>query len=397
MRRVASVLLLLGIPVFFSFPATAQEFFAPPGIDNAAGLDRGSAQSMSAVTHTTRYFTLDNTGSNDIGPIISSLDLSKPDFVLKGDQLDLVGVIGGSVDPGYQSLTAGGLGYRLKTGGGTTVYTQAGFGYSALGSATSRALDVTGSFQTLAFGLRHDWFRKLDGEYLTGTVELLGRHAGSTVLGRSVIDEQLRVIRGNLQTQRGHWGTIRRRFGVTLAKGLGLFGASPVVNPKASWPGASSRFFKVSFSAEASIPLARRIILNTGVVGQWSDSVVPFSQRCGYGTHAYSQGFDNSYIEGDTCLATRSEIAYEFRLPHPRLGDFNQVQGFAGIDTGLMLDHRTSVQPASSFHWTSLSAGVRMLFGNRIAEVKVTQILNGPGFQPSQQRTRLWLRGAIRF
>ena len=397
MRRPAYFLLLVGLAGFFSGSVSAQEFFAPPGIDNAAGVDRGSAQVLSNVTHTTRYFTLDNSGSKDIGPIISSLALSQPGFALKGDQFDLVGVLGGALPSGYQSLSAGGIGYRLNMGGGTTIYAQAGFGYSALGSAASRALDATGSYRTLAFGMRHDWFRKPDGEYLTGTLELLGRHAGSTILGKPVIDENLRVLRANLQMQRGQFGTIRRRFGVTLAKGLGLPGASSVANPLASAGGASSRFFKVSFSAEASIPLSGRFILNSGIIGQWADSVVPFSQRCGYGTNAYSQGFDNSYVTGDSCLGTRNEIAYEFRLPHPERGDFNQVQGFAGIDGGIELDRRSVALPASSFHWSSLSAGVRAIFGDSIFEIKMTQILHDPGLQPAQRRTRLWLRGAVRF
>ena len=161
--------------------------------------------------------------------------------------------------------------------------------------------------------------------------------------------------------------------------------------------GASSEFLRISASAETSIPLPRRFVLNAGVIGQWSDDSLPISQRCGYGTNAYARGFDRSYVNGDRCLGGRTELAYNIELPDLTSEKFNYTQGYVGIDFGWVQDNPTFAMPRLIDTWSSGSLGVRTLRGDFIGEVSVTQIFDQPTGATEQQQTRFWLRGAARF
>lgn len=375
----------------------AQSFFTNLGTDPSTGVDRGSATLVRPVDERTVYLTFSSLGATEIGPYIASGTLAWPDLLRDQDQLDLVLVLGGLSDTGGLELVAAGVGYRQELPGtGVTLYVNADHGDYALGSASSLALDIEGSITNAAFGARK---LKVFPDYsrLTTSVELALRDGQNEILGTTYSEERLRMLRAALKYERGMPFAFQQRFGLSLTKGFDGFGASSNESPTASAPGVAVDFLRVAFSAEASVPLSQRTLVNAGIVGQWTDDSLPISQRCGYGTNAYARGFDQSYVNGDRCLGSRVELAYNFVLPDPRAPSLDLRQGFFGIDGGVIEDLANPLVAGNTDQWSSVSAGIRVAKGDFIGEAALTRILDKPAGAFPQDDTRFWFQMGFRF
>ncbi len=376
--------------------ASAQAFFANIATDPATGVEKGSVSSILSFPKPTGFATFSSIGSRPIGPYVSALGYSIPNVLGHGDQVDVLGVLAGPSDIGGLELGAGGLGYRFDLGNGLTLRSNADYGHYSLGTSDLLPLQIKGSVANLSFGARKVWTLGADHR-LTGTLEVAGQATRGQTLGVATVDENLRFIRIAAIEEYGRLFGFQRRLAVSITKGVAAFGASPVSNPAASVSGATSRFLRVAFSAEASFPLKGAFLLNAGVVGQWTDDSLPLTQRCGYGTNAYSRGFDQGYVLGDRCLGSRLELAYDFHRPSPGDHGLTLTEGFVGLDRGVTEDNPNSFSPRSHDGWSSLSIGIRTLRGNFLGEIALTRILDLPAGSTPQDRTRLWLQSAIRF
>lgn len=374
----------------------AQAFFGNLGIDPATGVDKGSVSTIQTFTKPTGLATASTIGSHAIGPYIGSVGYSVPNLFWHGDQLDVLGVLGGLSDAGGLELAAGGLGYRIAMGDGLSLRSNADFGRFKLGTKAFLPLRFMGTIANAALGLRKVW-QLGQTSRLTGSLEVSGQDSRDRMLGSRIVDENLRFIRLAVVHEYGRPFQFQRRLALSLTKGEGGFGASPASNPQSSLLGATSRFLRVAFSAEASFPLPRDFLVNAGIVGQWSPDSLPLTQRCGYGTNAYSRGFDQGYVNGDKCLGSRVELAYDFHRPNPSDGDLSIAEGFVGIDRGYIEDNANAVFPLSRDHWSSLSLGARTLRGNFLGEIALTRILDLPAGPVPQAKTRLWIQTAVRF
>lgn len=369
--------------------ANAQSFFTNLGTDPSTGVERGSASVIREVAEPTRFLTFSSMGADEIGPYITSAALAWPDLLREGDQLDLVLVLAGLSDDGGPELAAAGVGYRQALPQtGVTLYFNADHGDFWLGSQQSLALDIKGSQTNAAIGLRKRWAWP-DYSRLTASFELASRDSQGEVLGTTMRDERLRMLRAGLRYERGLPFARQQRYGLSVTKGIDGQGASA--------PGVTTDFLRVAFSAETSVPLSQRFVVNAGIVGQWTHDSLPVSQRCGYGTNAYARGFDQSYVNGDRCLGTRVELAYNFVLPDPRATSLDLRQGFLGIDGGNIKDMANAVLAANTDEWASLSSGLRIAKGNMIGEIAVTHILDQPVGAFAQDATRLRVQAAVRF
>lgn len=340
--------------------------------------------------------TFSSIGAEAIGPYIGSIGYSLPDLALEGDQLDAVAVIGGPSAAGGLELAAGGIGYRLALGdAGPTLYANADFGGFELGTEALLPLNARGTIVNASFGARQTW--PVGGGSLTGSLEFTARSERAESLETEVVHEDLRFIRLAMVQSRGSPFGFQNRFALSMTKGLPGLGASPVANPKSSAPGVTSDFFRVAFSAEASVPLHGNLLMNGGIIGQWSDDSLPLSQRCGYGTNNYSRGFDQGYVNGDSCLGGRLEFAYDFQRPTPGDLKFRRTQAFLGIDGGYVWDNANSFVPATRDRWSSVSFGLRTLQGRFLGEIALTRIFELPEGIAPQDETRLWFQTAMQF
>ena len=391
---ICSLFLLttLNVPSVF-----AQSFFSTIVVEPVVGVDRGSTLNIQKLDIPTAFLTFGTYGSEDIGQLVGGLGYAYPDLLIAGDQLDFAGVVAGPSDDGGHELLAGGVGYRVPIGDGQTyLFGGADFGNIRLGTSENLALGTLGNRASWVVGLRRSI--ELDQNTdLTTSFEMVRRSATGEILGTTVIDEDLRFVRLAVLYNKGAPFSFQRRFSAAVSKGFDAFGASPPINPYSSLPGASSDFLRLSFSAEASIPLPRRLVANLGLIGQWSNDSLPLPQRCGYGTNSYSRGFDRSYVNGDQCLGTRTELAYNFELPNPRDERTKFTQGYVGVDFGWVEENPNAVIPRTTETWSSGSLGVRTLRGDFIGEISLTRIFDQPASVVPQDRNRLWARGAIKF
>ncbi len=360
-------------------------------------MDRGSTLNIQKLDTPTAFLTFGTYGSEDIGQFVGGLGYAYPDLLIAGDQLDLAGVVAGPSDNDRHELLAGGVGYRVPIGDGQTyLFGGADFGDIRLGRRENLVLGTQGNRASWVIGLRRGI--ELDrNTNLTTSFEMVRRSATGEILGTTAIDEDLRFVRLSALYDKGAPFSFQRRFSVAVSKGLDAFGASSPTNPLSSLPGASSDFLRLSFSAEASIPLPRRFVANIGLIGQWSNDSLPLPQRCGYGTNSYSRGFDRSYVNGDQCLGTRTELAYNIELPNPRNERVVFTQGYFGIDFGWVEENPYAAIPRITDSWSSGSLGVRTLRGDFIGEISLTRIFDQPDSIVPQDRNRLWARGALRF
>lgn len=375
----------------------AQSFFVDLGTDPATGVDRGSASVVSKVSKRTGFVTFSSTGAEDIGPYIASATLALPDAVQAGDQLDLVLVMGGMSQDNRPELGAAGIGYRVALPDtGLTFFANVDHSAYRIGSATGIALNARGTQTNMAVGIRN-LVELSDDSRLTLSLELAARDSHSVALGATQTDERLRMIRAALRYDAGRPFGLRKRFGLSVTKGLGGLDATARGNPLASAKGTNPEFLRAAFSAETSVPLSLRYVVNAGVIGQWTADSLPVSQRCGYGTNAYARGFDRSYVNGDRCFGGRAELAYNVKLPDPRARRMDLGQLWLGVDGGWVEDLANSATARTFDTWSSIAAGYRMARGDFIGELAVSHVLDMPTGAFRQKDTRLWLQAAMRF
>lgn len=377
--------------------ANAQSFFLNLGTDPSTGVDRGSASVVRKVDERTGFLTFSTIGAEELGPYIASATLAWPDFAMDGDQLDLVLVMAGLSDDGGRELAAFGTSYRYALPDtDLTVYANADHGIFNLGSELSLALDIKGEQTNVAMGVRKVWSLP-DATQMTGTVEVALRDSTSEVLGTRVTDESLRLLRVALRRESGFPFSFQQRYAVSLTKGFDGFGASATSNPLASALGVTTDFAKLAFSAEASVPLSARLLVNAGIVGQWTNDSLPISQRCGYGTNNYARGFDQSYVNGDRCFGGRVEIAYHVTQPKLSATEIDLGQAFFGLDGGRITDVANDVLAQIDDTWSSVSMGYRMAKGNLVGEIAMTRILDEPIGAFAQDQSRIWVQAAYKF
>jgi hemolysin activation/secretion protein len=393
--------LVLALGLLFSAVAMsraqAQSFFGDLGDGVTVGVDQGSTALLPKVSKTTRFLTFDSYGSSQIGPDIASFSIAKPGFLVMGDQFDLVTVMAGFLGHGPIEVLAFGLGYQMPLNdSGIAWFIQGDHAEVVLGGAENRALDVRGDRTNLSFGFRKIWTPAADVT-TRATLEFQSRRSTGQVLGFPALAEDLRIVQVSLRHERGVPFGFRTRYGASVAKGLAGFGASGRINPAASLPGASAQFLRVSVAAELSLPVSAKLVVNAGIAGQWADRALPLSERCGYGTNAFSRGFDQTVANGDRCIATRVELARYLTLPTQKPPSGLLTQGFAGVDGGRVWNHGSAALASTTRDWSSLSVGLRALRGGNIAEIAVTRILND--FNPAvrQDESRLWVRVGTRF
>jgi hemolysin activation/secretion protein len=389
-------LLFLALAVTTNPGAQAQSFFGTVGIENAVGVERGSTALVETVEVPTALFTLDSFGSEDVGPWVSSLTFALPGVIAPTDQFDLTAVVAGPGEVEKNELLAAGVGYRLRPWDPeTTLYLTASYARVSPDGPLTRPLSLDGSRKLLGVGLRRSV--ETDDAVTDYVIEFRARDSEGGSFGIPVLDERIAAVFLGVRRSTGQPFEVQTRFGAAVSAGVAEFGDSLPPGVLASVPGAAERFFRASASAEASVPLSRVFAMNAGLVGQWSNAPLTVSQRCGFGTNAYSGGFNQSEILGDICLSGRVELAANAILPSPD-GTSLWLQPFAGIDGGRFQNLATRFAGNSTDDWSSVSIGIRALGTDWISEIALTKIFRAPSIAISMSgEERLWLRGGLRF
>src|SRR5690606_23873996 len=132
-----------------------------------------------------------------------------------------------------------------------------------LGTRDLLPLQVMGTIANTTIGVRQTWAPGSQSN-LTGSMEFITRSERIETAGTDVVDEGLRLVRLALVHSTAQPNGLQSRLAFSLTKGLPGLGASPTVNPQSSAPGSTTDFLRAAFSAEASLPLHGRFLLNGG-------------------------------------------------------------------------------------------------------------------------------------
>jgi len=377
--------------------ASAQSLLDAINPTGATGVERGSTELIGRVEQTSYFATFDTFGAEDIGRSVGSVAAALRDVAAASDQLDVLAVLAGPVETGEEELLGFGLGYSLDAPTlGLTFFASGDASRVTLGSDEARALDVTGDQWRFSIGARGQ--RALaEGGKLTGVLDFSARRSEADVLGFRALDEDLRVLRGVVAYVDGSPFGARRSASANVRVGLPLFGASDRDNALASRRGASAGFTAASFSADGAWPVQPWLFLRGGLVGQFSPDSLPFSQRCGFSTNRFSRAFDRSFVNGDSCLGARQEVAALLPAAAATGGALAFAEAFVATDFGVLWDQPSGGADARREGWSSLYGGLRVASSRFVAELSVSRILDGPPDRPDQDRTRVWFRGAVRF
>lgn len=388
--------LILALALVAASGVRAQSFFGTVGIENAVGVERGSTALVERVEVPTSFVTLDSFGSEDVGPWVSSLTFALPGVAASTDQFDLTLVVAGPGDVEREELLAAGIGYRVQPWDAeTTFYMTASYARLSPDGPLTSSLSIDGSRKLLGLGLR----RSIEAEDVVTdyVLELRGRESTGQSFGQPILDERIAALFLGVRRSTGQPFGLQTRLGAAMSAGVAEFGDSMPPGALASVPGAADRFFRTSASAEASVPLSPLLVVNAGLVGQWSSAPLTASQRCGFGTNAYSRGFDQSEILGDICLSGRVELAANVVLPRSE-GNFLWMQPFAGIDGGHFRNLATRFVGNATGDWSSASIGLRSLGTDWIGEIAWTKVFEAPSVAiATSGEERLWFRAGVRF
>jgi len=388
--------LVAGLVTLCISATEAQTFFGTLGVENAIGVERGSTALVEPVDKATTILTLDSYGSEEVGPWVTSLTFAIPKVLGSTDQWDLTAVVGGPGEERSTELRAAGFGYRVRPwDDDTTLYVSASYSDVRPDGSLTRDLSIEGDQRRIAFGAR----REIRTEDVTTTVtfEARVRDNEATSMGVPIQDERIGALFLGVRRSSGRPLGLQTRIGAAVSAGTAEYGDSALFGPLSSAPGADDRFLRASASTEASVPLSRLLALNAGLVGQWSDASLPLSQRCGFGTNAYSRGFDQSELLGDLCIAGRAELAANAFLP---VGEEQPawLQIYAGVDGGHLRNNATRLADAATAEWSSGSIGVRAVGRDWIAELSATTVIDAPRVAVADAGdARVWFRAGLRF
>lgn len=390
-----SVAITAWLHLFCASAAFGQTFFGSVGVESATGVERGSTALVESVEKTTSFLTFDTFGSDDAGPLVSSLTFALPGILRPDGQLDMTAVVAGPGETRATELRAAGLGYRLKRGEGLTFYVNGTYAEATPDGPATTAFAIDGFRRQIALGARRQ-IRSQTGSVITQVLELRARETRATSLGVPVVDERIQSVFAGIRRTTGRPFELQTRLGAAISAGFADYGDPNTRGSLASHPGASESFFRVSASAEASLPLSSLWAINAGIVGQWTGDSLPASQKCGFGTNSYSRGFDISELTGDRCLAGRIELAAN--VVRPGRGSRTWVQAFGGLDRGRVSQLGNSFLPDSTGVWSSGTLGVRALGKDWVAEISASEVLASPSWSATAKGDRrLWFRAAMRF
>lgn len=172
---------------------------------------------------------------------------------------------------------------------------------------------------------------------------------------------------------------------------LGIFGATRFGDPLASRSDGDGVFTKVRFTADARVPLAKRLGLFLSAGGQIADRPLLASEELGLGGAYRTRGYDFAEVLGDEGVYALAEMRYTADTGDLPL-DFLQFYAFA--DGGYVSDIAQTGGEGSLF---SAGPGVRARLGVLDLELESAFPLGGSGERQSSDDPEFNIRSGLNF
>lgn len=333
------------------------------------------------------YFQLDNRGSEEIGPIRSTLLASVHGVATAGDEIGLL-VAQTPLQPREFIFVRGRYSAPLDNAG-SVLSLSGSYGRSRPG-ASLRPLDVVGESVDAAVSYSRALQRSRAQTY-TLNLELRTLRTRQNLSGRLLRDDRLTTATASIDAANRVAGG-RLRSQVQLTAGLPLSGVSHEGDAMLSRMDGDARYLTASYAVEWTGRIRRNFSLALASAGQLASRPLLATAEIGAGGPGFGRAYDYAERSGDQGVLGLVELRLDGRKLVPGLIDSFQI--FSSLDGGYVSNLRHGAGGGSLL---SSSAGIRLVRGKLNGQVELSLPLNADRFDTGNRHPRVALRLARLF
>jgi len=178
-----------------------------------------------------------------------------------------------------------------------------------------------------------------------------------------------------------------------INEGLKVFDATGAGAPLASRMTGSAAYTGLHVYAARQQRLGDALDVVLSGEGQFAGRALLSSEQCSYGGEAFGRGFDDSEIQGDSCLMGSAELRYTPPVPDWAKSNSYLLQVFAFADAGGTWRKGTLLSGEDrSDHAESIGGGARVMFSIGLSgSVEFAQPIDRAVAQEGNRRGRVFV------
>jgi hemolysin activation/secretion protein len=311
------------------------------GIDDLDGLDvsfvvRPSPQTEGAasldVIVTGRPFApslgIDNRLRSEFGREEGLAAITVGSSLIVGDRIDLTARHSLDED-GFAYASAG---YSAPIGDSLArVHADYSIARTQAQSGLLGLLEYRGREESFAAGVRYPLIRSR-ARTLTVGAEISGIDTRSSLLGTTVVRENIRMLAGSVAYDWADGAGARSLATFRLTQGIEGLGATDAANPLRSRANGrpDATFVNLRMYRDQPLPAGLRLRVDVEAQATLSSGGLLAANECTFGGPAIGRGYDAGVISGDDCIRAGAELA------RPMQAGPAAIEPYAFLDWGLM-------------------------------------------------------------
>ena len=328
------------------------------------------------------YAQIDNRGSKEVGPIRSTIIANVRGVLGPGDEASII-LANTPIDRSEFVFVRGRYTAPVDANGGV-LSASASYGIARPGAALT-PLDVTGESLDFSVLYSKPVIRSRAGS-LWSTWEIRGLRSSQTLLSSPLRNDRLATLTASLNgTLQAGSGILRGEVRVT--DGLPLPGVTRQGDARTSRSDGDARFVTLSYAAEWTAPLAKRVSVVLSSEGQVASRPLLATMEIGVGGPSFGRGYDYAERTGDNGILGSGELRFDLGRIAPKVID--RVQIYGAVDGGYVGNLRGGKGGGALL---STAAGVRVGRGRLSGSLEVALPLNEDRFDTSNRNPRLSFR-----
>ena len=329
------------------------------------------------------YAQVDNRGSDEVGPIRSTILASARGLLQSGDEFASL-LANTPIQPSEFAFVRVRYGMPLGLDGGS-VSLAGSFGRSNPGASLA-ALNVVGKSADAALLISQPIVRTRRSS-LSGSLELRHIDVEQTLSGLRLRHDRLDTLTATLDAVAPLiGGTARAQF--LMVAGLPFGGISRAGDALTSRSDGDGRFITLGYAADWTLPIAPRVTVILASAGQIASRPLLATAEFGVGGPSLGRGYDYAERTGDEGIAGAAELRLDTGRVAPGVIDRSNLYVFADIGTAWNIGSRGR----GGGTLASAGGGVRAGLGRMDAMAEVALPLNVDRFDTGDRRPRISLR-----
>ncbi len=328
------------------------------------------------------YAQLDNRGSEEVGPIRSTILGSVRNVAQSGDEM---AVLLSNTAPQLSEFAFVRGRYLMPFGrDGGTISVAGSFGRSEPG-AVLKPFDIVGKSHDAALAIAQPILRTR-ATAVVAAIELRRIATDQRIRSLLLRRDRLTVLTATLDAvSKVGGGTARGQF--SFAAGLPLGNVTVRADPLASRADGDARFLTLGFTAEWTRSLSKRATLVLASAGQLASRPLLATAEIGVGGPAFARGYDFAERTGDEGLLGSAELRFDTGQVVKRLVQRSQIYAF--VDGGKVADRGPEKGGGTL---ASAGMGTRIGLGRFDAMAELAFPLNADRFDTGDKRPRISVR-----